>query len=252
MRFTPRPSVSISSTFGRLNVSRYSSWKHGRLQNWRYQGLSASAVLGRRRSPRPVSGSAPSSRSRPTPSSSSTRRASCRPRRAAPGSSRLPMMSVQPSSTRSSASGMPDTRLLKFSMRRSCQPGSRLAAHSGSVGRLSRTSIDDGVRWNTYSCCAPAPRCGTHCTAVAPVPMMPTRLSARPVEAAVGAAAGVVVVPPAGVERVALEGRDALDAGQLRPVQRAAGHHDVAGAASRRRGWCRRSSGGRRRPSASR
>ena len=42
--------------------------------------------------------------------------------------------------------------MLKLSMRRCCQPGSRLAAHSGSVGRLSRTSIDDGVRWKTYSC----------------------------------------------------------------------------------------------------
>ena len=50
--------------------------------------------------------------------------------------------------------------MLKLSIRRCCQPGSRLAAHSGSVGRLSRTSIDDGVRWNTYSCSAAAPRCG--------------------------------------------------------------------------------------------
>ena len=35
MRSTPLPWVSTSVTFGRLNVSRYSSWKHGRLQNWR-------------------------------------------------------------------------------------------------------------------------------------------------------------------------------------------------------------------------
>ena len=59
------------------------------------------------------------------------------------------MMSVQPSPTRSSGSGMPVTRLLKFSIRRCCQPGSSDAAHSGSVGRLLRTSIDDGVRWKT-------------------------------------------------------------------------------------------------------
>jgi hypothetical protein len=92
--FDAAPVAANQVTFGRLNVSRASSWKY----------------------------SATSSR---------------------------PMMSVQPSSTRSSASGMPDTRLLKFSLRRCCQPGSRLAAHSGSVGRLPRTSIEDGVRWNT-------------------------------------------------------------------------------------------------------
>ena len=31
---------------GRLNALRYSSWKHGRLQSWRYQALSRSAVSG--------------------------------------------------------------------------------------------------------------------------------------------------------------------------------------------------------------
>ena len=66
-------------------------------------------------------------------------------------------------------------------MRRRCQPDSNDFAQSGSVGRFARTSIDDGVRWNRYSCFALAPTCGTHCTAVAPVPMMPTRLSFRPV-----------------------------------------------------------------------
>ncbi len=71
--------------------------------------------------------------------------------------------------------------MLKLSIRRCCQPASRLAAQSGSVGRLSRTSIDEGVRWKTKSSPAPAPRCGTHCTAVAPVPITPTRLPARPV-----------------------------------------------------------------------
>ena len=178
--------------------------------------------------PRPVSGSAPSSRSRRAPSCSPDPSGVMSPSPRRTRISRLPMMSVQPSSTRSSDSGMPDTRLLKFSIRRSCQPGSRLAAHSGSVGRLSRTSIDDGVRWKTNNSFAPAPTCGTHWTAVAPVPMMPTRLSARPIEAAVGTAPGVVVVPAAGVERVPLERGDALDARQLRTVQRPARHHDVA------------------------
>ena len=88
------------------------------------------------------------------------------------------MMSVQPSPTRSSGSGMPLTRLLKLSIRRFCQPGCSDAAHSASVGRSLRTSMLLGVRWNTYRCFAAAPRCGTHCTAVAPVPMTPTTLSA--------------------------------------------------------------------------
>src|SRR6185436_983190 len=35
---TPLPFVSTSSTFDRLYVCRYSSWKHGRLQNCRYHG----------------------------------------------------------------------------------------------------------------------------------------------------------------------------------------------------------------------
>ena len=35
------------------------------------------------------------------------------------------------------------------SRRWACQPGSRVAAHSGSVSQSSRTSMDDGVRWKT-------------------------------------------------------------------------------------------------------
>jgi len=52
------------------------------------------------------------------------------------------------------------------------------ANHSGSIGALARTSTEDGVRWNTSSEPQARARCGTHCTAVAPVPMMATRLSA--------------------------------------------------------------------------
>ena len=51
--------------------------------------------------------------------------------------------------------------------------------------------------------CAAAPRWGTHCTAVAPVPMMPTTLSCSLSRCPVAGAAGVGVVPAAGVERVA-------------------------------------------------
>jgi hypothetical protein len=66
-----------------------------------------------------------------------------------------------------------------FARRLACQPGFSVAAHSGSVSQSSRTSIDDGVRWKTYSSLAAAPRWGMACTAVAPVPMIPTTLSAR-------------------------------------------------------------------------
>ena len=114
---------------------------------------------------------------------------------------------------------------------RCCQPGSSVANQSGSIGWLLRTSIDDGVRWNTYSSPASRARCGMHCTAVAPVPMMPTRLSAELGHRRAGrVAAGVVVVPAAGVEAVAGEGLDARDAGQLRPVQRTGAHGDEPGA----------------------
>ena len=51
------------------------------------------------------------------------------------------------------------------------------ANHFGSMGALARTSTEDGVRWKTSSSLQARARCGTHCTAVAPVPMMATRLS---------------------------------------------------------------------------
>ena len=88
-------------------------------------------------------------------------------------------MSVQPSCTRSSSAAPPAWLAVKFSSQRCCQPGVAIPANqSGSIGWLSRTSTEDGVRWNTYSSRASLARCGTHWTAVAPVPMMPTRLSA--------------------------------------------------------------------------
>ena len=86
-------------------------------------------------------------------------------------------MSVQPSLTKSSSCMLPATILPKFSMRFCCQPGSSDMAHSGSVGRLPLTSMDDGVRWKTNRCWAASPTWGMHCTAVAPVPITPTTLS---------------------------------------------------------------------------
>ena len=59
------------------------------------------------------------------------------------------MMSVHPSMTRSCSAIPPDVNRVKFSIRSFCHPGSSEAAHSGSVGRFARTSIDEGVRWKT-------------------------------------------------------------------------------------------------------
>ncbi len=65
------------------------------------------------------------------------------------------------------------------------------------------------------------------CTAVAPVPMMPTRLSLRLARFPGVVASRVAVVPAAGVEGVALEVVDARDARELGPVERAGGHGDI-------------------------
>ncbi len=51
-------------------------------------------------------------------------------------------------------------------------------------------------------------------------------LVAELVQIPIGIAAGVSVVPAAGVEGVTLETVDALNPGQLRPIQRPVGHHD--------------------------
>ena len=61
----------------------------------------------------------------------------------------LRITSVHESLTRSSSARPPAVKIWKFTLRSLCQPGRRLAAHSGSVGRLPRTSIDEGVRWKT-------------------------------------------------------------------------------------------------------
>ena len=59
------------------------------------------------------------------------------------------------------------------------------------------------------------------------MPMIPTRLSASfSIGAPDGIAAGVVVIPPAGVKRVPLEGFDAGYARQFRHMQRARAHAD--------------------------
>jgi len=48
------------------------------------------------------------------------------------------------------------------------------------VSMLLRSKTTRGVRWKTCRLAATAATGATHCSAVAPVPMMPTRLSASP------------------------------------------------------------------------
>ena len=170
---TPRPRVSTSVTFGRLNTSRYSSWKHGRLQKRLNHGCSACAVAGSRtmrcmRSRTCTIFSISACSSSASGSADGSRASMPRTARAS---------TVQPSPTRSSCARSPASWAVKLSTRRCCHPGVRLAAQAASVGLLSRGSTEDGVRWNTYRCCADSASGGTHWIAVAPVPMIPTRLS---------------------------------------------------------------------------
>ena len=69
----------------------------------------------------------------------------------------------------------------KFSLRSRCQPRSSVVANSSSVGRSPRTPTAAGVRWNTYNCFDDSANGGIAWIALAPVPMMPTTLSASPV-----------------------------------------------------------------------
>ena len=64
-------------------------------------------------------------------------------------SSRLPMMSVQPSFTRSRSRFPPESVVLKFTIRSRCQPAGWEANQAGSVGVLWRASTEEGVRWKT-------------------------------------------------------------------------------------------------------
>ena len=142
---TPKPPVSIRSTFSLLNVGRYSSSKHGLLQNSAYHGFKASAILGSSMfsSTRFLIDSIFSKFAISRTSSKSI--SGC----TAPllyMSAMLPIKSVQQSSTRSTSCGTPETRLLKFSILSLCQPGSSASTHSESVGRFPLKSTEDGVR----------------------------------------------------------------------------------------------------------
>ena len=162
------------------------------------------------------------------------------------------MMSVQPSLTRSSGSNPPDTRMLKFSIRRCCQPGCQAGRPLG-IGRpvgahvdRRRRALEDVQLLGGRAEVGHALHRGRAGADDADA------LVAQAGEVAVGVAAGVVVVPAAGVERVPAERLDAGDRRQLGPVQRPVRHDDEAGAhgvaAVRRDDPARR----RRRPSAAR
>ena len=84
----------------------------------------------------------------------------------------------QLSSTRSTSTARPSITAWKFSLRSRCQPGRKLAAKSSVVGWLPRTPTAPGVRWNTYRCCDDSASGGMAWMALAPVPMIPTTLSA--------------------------------------------------------------------------
>ena len=132
--------------------------------------------------------------------------------------------SVQPSCTRSTsarAAGLVRGEILQPALlpaRRGdvCEPV-RIDRRVGAHIDRGRRALED-----VELACTRGARCGTHCTAVAPVPMIADALVGELVERrAVGIAAGVVVVPAAGVEGMALEALDAGNARQLRHMQRA-------------------------------
>ena len=204
----PCPSVSTRCTFGRLKVGRYSSWKHGPLAELAVPGLQR--LGGRRvlrRSRRRARGSASSSRSRRAPSSCAI----------ASGVSRPPcvLRTMQEQVADDVGPAVADQVLVLEAARDEdvevvhplLLPAGLEARRPVRIGRpVAR------ARRSTRACAGrrraasrAAPRCGTHWTAVAPVPMIADALVGELVRPPVGVAAGVVVVPAAGVEGVALE-----------------------------------------------
>ena len=138
---------------------------------------------------------------------------------------------VQPSSVRSRATGTPVMTAEKFSMRCRCQPGSRPSVKSSGVGRLPRTPMADGVRWNTYRCFADSASAGTAWMALAPVPMIPTTLSPSWSRCgSSGRATRVAVVPSGAVEGAPAELLHAHDGRELHQVEDPGRDDQVVGA----------------------
>ena len=140
-------------------------------------------------------------------------------------------MSVQPSITRSTSVNPPVCSVVKFISHSFCQPGSSVANHSGSIW-LVVADVDRRRRALEHEQIAGGAgevgdalhrRCAG---ADDPDPLVGEADHRRTLRVA----AGVVVVPPAGVEAVPGERLDPRDAGQLRTVQRAGAHRQVLGA----------------------
>ena len=223
---TPWPSVSTRCV-GRLNASQVFVVEAGRLHNWRYQ-----ACNGPRWHRSSTIASSPGAdllhllEVGLLVGGQHARRVQLRragsddgPGSAGPGRSSRPA----PGRPRPEP---PAWLAVKFSSQRCCQPGVATSANqSGSMGWLSRTSTD-GRRALEHVQFPGVPGQVRHdWTAVAPVPMSPTRLPASPVIGApAGDPAGIRPVPPAGMERVPAERGDPADPRQLRHAQRAGPH----------------------------
>ena len=118
------------------------------MQNWLYQGLSASAVAG--------SSTTAEMRARISSilakSAAWTSAAASAPTDRGPAAATTDsrrQTSVHRSLTRSSSSAMPVTIAVKLSRRRFCQPCGCEVNQETSVGLLLRSSTEDGVRWKT-------------------------------------------------------------------------------------------------------
>ena len=136
-------------------------------------------------------------------------------------------MSVQPSLTRSRSAKPPEVSSVKFSIRSRCQPGSREAAQSGSVGRL-RPDVNGGGRALEDEQLA---RRGGHVRddlhGGGAGADDADALVGQSVQSAVRVPTGVRVVPAAGVEGSArLKALDAGDARELGAVQGTVAHDE--------------------------
>ena len=113
-------------------------------------------------------------------------------------------------------------RIWKLSILFWCQPGSRLL-RPVRIGRAVGSHVDGG--WRALEDVevpgSSLPGGERIALAVAPVPMMPTRLSPQTRQIALRVAARVRVVPAAGVEDCGLEGLDSGDPGQLGLLEKA-------------------------------
>ncbi len=136
--------------------------------------------------------------------------------------------SVQPSCTRSSSAVPPAWFAVKFSSQRCCQPDDRDARKPFRIDRRVGSDIDGGRRALEDIELLAGAREMRHA-------LHGSGAGADDADALVGqlfhqrarrVAAGVIVIPAAGVERVSLEGLDAFDAGKFRHMQRPGAHAD--------------------------